>query len=120
MELLNVALGGTLTQHLPEAERHLHTPGAFTDHEVRLEPGSLVARAAGAERLRVRSHHHQGVGRLGDGLVASAWSEPDGVVEAIEAADGRWALGVLWHPEEDEGSVVYPSLVEAAAVGVGA
>ena len=84
MQMLNVALGGTLDQHLPERlghERHRHTPGSFGDHEVRLEPGSLAARAAGGERSAVKSHHHQGVEKLGEGLVATglvarrrAWS----------------------------------------------
>jgi putative glutamine amidotransferase len=114
MQALNVALGGTLVQHLGD-ERHLHTPGAFSDHEVRLEPGSLAARAAGAERLAVKSHHHQGMGRLGEGLRPSGWSVPDDLVEAIELPDpGRFALGVLWHPEEDGRSAVIGTLVEAA------
>jgi putative glutamine amidotransferase len=117
MELLNVALGGTLEQHLTLLDVHRHTPGAFCDHAVRLEPGSLAARAVGAERTEVKSHHHQGVGELGDGLVASGWSEPDGLTEAIELGDGRWALGVLWHPEEDERSRVLGALAaEAGAV----
>jgi putative glutamine amidotransferase len=114
MEVLNVVCGGTLEQHLPEAERHLHTPGHFSDHEVRLEPGSLAARAVGSERVAVRSHHHQGVAELGDGLVASGWSEPDGVIEAAENPDRRYVLGVLWHPEEDVKSSVVASLVEAS------
>ena len=116
MHLLNVALGGSLIQHLPDAlghNDHRHTPGAFSDHEVRLAPGSLAARAIGAERTAVKSHHHQGVDRLGDGIVATGWSEPDGVVEAIELEDRPYALGVLWHPEEDERSRVIGSLVGA-------
>jgi putative glutamine amidotransferase len=123
MELLNVAHGGTLTQHLSDTEVHLHTPGRFSDHEVRLEPGSLAARSVGRERLSVRSHHHQGIARLGDGLVASGWAEPGGAVEAIEAADRRWALGVLWHAEEERASPVIGGLAAAAreqAIGVGA
>jgi putative glutamine amidotransferase len=117
MELLNVALGGTLEQHLTRLDVHRHTPGAFCDHAVRLEPGSLAALAVGAERTEVKSHHHQGVGELGDGLAASGWSEPDGLIETIELRDGRWALGVLWHPEEDERSRVLGALVaEACAV----
>jgi putative glutamine amidotransferase len=123
MEILNVALGGTLVQHLPDtvgSNEHRHTPGAFGDHEVRLEPGSLAARAAGAERLAVRSHHHQGVDELGEGLVASGWSVSDDVVEAIELPSGhRFALGVLWHPEEGDESGVIASLVEAARSEVG-
>jgi putative glutamine amidotransferase len=116
MQILNVALGGTLIQHLDDAigsDRHRHTPGAFGDHEVRLAPGSLAARAAGAERLVVKSHHHQGVDSLGGDLLPTGWSVEDEVVEAIELP-GQFALGVLWHPEEDVASRVIGSLVEAA------
>jgi putative glutamine amidotransferase len=118
MEIMNVALGGTLVQHLDETDRHRHTPGAFGDHEVRLEPGSLVAAAAGAERLTVKSHHHQGVDSLGRALIASGWSVGDDLVEAIELPDHRFALGVLWHPEEGGEGGVIASLVEAARSGV--
>jgi putative glutamine amidotransferase len=113
MQLLNVALGGTLDQSLPDSELHLHTPGRFSDHEVRLDPGSLAARAAGAERITARSHHHQGVERLGDGLVASGWAEPGGTVEAVEAPGRGFVLGILWHAEEEEASTVIGALVEA-------
>jgi putative glutamine amidotransferase len=121
MEVLNVARGGDLIQHLPDAvgnEAHLHTPGTFADHEVRLAPGSLAAEAIGAERTPVKSHHHQGVDELGEGLVASAWSDGDGVVEAIELERGEhpFALGVLWHPEEDQRSRVVAALLEATKV----
>ena len=122
MQMLNVALGGTLHQHLPDVvghSGHLHTPGAFGDHEVRLEPGSLAARAAGAETIVVKSHHHQAVATLGDGLVATGWSQPDELVEAVEIRDaGRFVLGVLWHPEEDDRSAIFGALVEAARNGV--
>ena len=121
MELLNVACGGTLEQNLPDrigSDRHRHTPGAYGDHEVRLEPGSLAARAAGAERLAVKSHHHQGIDRVGEGLIATGWSEPDDVIEAIEVPGRRFALGVLWHPEEDAESTVIGSLADAAREGV--
>jgi putative glutamine amidotransferase len=120
MQILNVAAGGTLAQHLPELvghEDHRHTPGSFGDHEVRLEPGSLAARVVGAERELVKSHHHQALDRLGDELVASGWSVPDQVVEAIERPGHRFALGVLWHPEEDERSRVVGALVEAVREG---
>jgi putative glutamine amidotransferase len=120
MELLNVALGGTLEQELPEAQIHLHTPGEFADHDVRLEPGSLAARAVGSEEVSVRSHHHQGIGQLGAGLVVSGHSVPDGIVEAIELPDRRWALGVLWHAEEEGRSPVIEGLVEAARQKVAA
>ena len=110
MQLLNVAHGGTLEQHLPDrlgSDRHRASPGAFADHEVRLEPGSLAARASAAPgSLTVKSHHHQGVERLGESLVATGWSLPDDVVETIGASGSLLALGVLWHPEEDERSRV--------------
>jgi putative glutamine amidotransferase len=113
MQLLNVACGGTLDQHLDNTDRHRHTPGAFGDHEVRLEPGTLAHRAAGAERVPVKSHHHQGIAELGEGLVATGWADDD-TVEAIELPDRRFALGVLWHPEEDMKSRVIASLVQEA------
>jgi putative glutamine amidotransferase len=106
-----VALGGTLQQHIQRLDVHRHTPGAFCDHAVRLEPGSLAARAVGAERTEVKSHHHQALDELGEGLVVSGWSEPDGLVEAVELPDRRFALGVLWHPEEDEKSQLIKALV---------
>lgn len=114
MEMLNVVRGGTLDPHLATAPAHLETPGTFSTHTVALEPGSLAARASGAERVEVRSHHHQGVGELGEGLVVSGRSEPDGVVEAIELPDHPFALGVLWHTEEDHSSPVVGALVAAA------
>lgn len=115
MQLLNIVRGGTLETHLPTAERHLHTPGVFSDHEVTLEPGSAVARAAGAQSLSVRSHHHQGIGRLGDGLVVSGRSDPDGVIEAIELPGRDHVLGVLWHTEEEEESRLVADLVANAS-----
>jgi putative glutamine amidotransferase len=120
MQTLNVALGGTLVQHLPDlvgSDRHRAQLGAFGEHEVRLEPGSLAARASGAERLRVKSHHHQGLAELGEGLVASGFSEPDRVIEAIELPERRFALGVLWHCEEDERSALFGALVAASRGG---
>jgi putative glutamine amidotransferase len=117
MHMLNVACGGTLVQHLPDLlghEDHRHAPGAFSDHEVRVGSGTLAARAIGAEETAVKSHHHQGVDELGEGLSESGWSTADGVVEAIELPGRAHALGVLWHPEADERSRVVGSLVEAA------
>ncbi len=121
MQMLNVATGGTIAQHLPDDVGHAdhrHTPGTYGDHEVRLEEGSLAARAARAKRLAVKSHHHQGTAELGDGVVATGWAEPDGIVEAIELPACRFALGVLWHPEEDTRSRVVRSLVDAARAEV--
>jgi putative glutamine amidotransferase len=84
-------------------------------HPLRLEPGSLAARAVGAESTEVRGFHHQGVREVGEGLRATAWSDlEDGIVEGIERPDRAFALGVLWHPEEDETSRVIGALVEAA------
>jgi putative glutamine amidotransferase len=120
MHLLNVACGGKLDQHLPDRlghGEHRHTPGSFGDHEVRLEAGSLAARATGTERELVKSHHHQGVRELGEGLEVTGWSEPDGIAEAIELRERAFALGVLWHPEEDERSAVVGALVSAARAG---
>ena len=113
MEMLNVIQGGTLIQHLPGLELHRHTPGAFTDHAVRLEPGSLAERVVGSERTEVKSAHHQGVEELGEGVVATGFAD-DGVVEAIELPDRSFAVGVLWHPEEDERSRVVGALAEEA------
>jgi putative glutamine amidotransferase len=125
MQLLNVARGGDLVQHLPDRlghNEHRHTPGAFIDHEVRLEPGSLAARVVGTERDAVKSHHHQGIGELGEGLIASGWAVKDDVVEALELSEEEhlFALGVLWHPEEQERSRVVGALVEAARAKVNA
>jgi putative glutamine amidotransferase len=114
-QVLNVALGGDLVQHLPEVvghDRHLHTPGEFADHDVRLEPRTRVGTILG-ERAPVKSHHHQAFGRLGGGLREAAWAD-DGTVEAIEDPSRRFAVGVLWHPEEGEDLALFESLVEEA------
>jgi putative glutamine amidotransferase len=119
MQLLNVALGGTLVQHLPEAlgnEAHRTVAGTFSEHHVRLDPESLACSAAGVEGFVVWSHHHQGVDQLGEGLRVTGWSAEDDLPEAIELPGKRFALGVIWHPEEDENSKVIAALVEAARV----
>ena len=117
MQMLNVALGGTLDQHLPDQvghEDHRDTPG-----ELRRPRGAARARLArGACRRRraitVKSHHHQGVDRVAEGLTVSGWSLDDELVEAIELPGQGFVLGVLWHPEEDVKSRVIGALVEAA------
>ncbi|MBA3807409.1 MAG: gamma-glutamyl-gamma-aminobutyrate hydrolase family protein [Solirubrobacterales bacterium] len=119
MQLLNVALGGTLIQHLPEHVghgEHRRVPGSFdgAEHDVKLSEGSLAARAAGEREHVTRSHHHQGVERLGEGLVVSGVSQLDEVPEAIELPDRRFVLGVQWHPEADVHSSVLGALVAAA------
>jgi putative glutamine amidotransferase len=121
MQLINVALGGTLDQHLPESIGsgvHRSTAGTFGTHKVRLAEGTLACGAAGTDGLLVMSHHHQGVDRLGEGLEVSGWSVDDGIFEAIELPDRAFALGVVWHPEEDETSEIIPALVAAARSAV--
>ena len=120
MQLMNVASGGTLIQHLPDSrghEDHRRAIGTFdgADHDVRLAPGSLAARAAGETRHATKSHHHQGVDRVGEGLVVTGWAELDDLPEALERPDRRFALGVQWHPEADETSRLIAALVEEAA-----
>jgi putative glutamine amidotransferase len=115
MEVLNVVYGGSIEQHLPDIlghKEHRHTPGTYADHEVLLEPGSLAARAAGAERTPVKSHHHQGIKEVGDGLKATGWATEDDAIEALEDPSRRFVLGVLWHPEEDEKSRLIEALVK--------
>jgi putative glutamine amidotransferase len=113
MEMRNVIQGGTLNQHIPDLELHRHTPGVFSDHRVRLDAGSLAARVVGAEHTEVKSAHHQGLEQLGEGVVASGYAD-DGLVEAVELPDRTFAVGVLWHPEEDERSRVVGALVNEA------
>jgi putative glutamine amidotransferase len=115
-QVLNVARGGDLVQHLPDVlggdERHKHTPGVFADHDVRVEPSSKVGGLVG-DRAPVKSHHHQGYGRIGDGLREVAWAD-DGTVEALEDPDKRFAVGVLWHPEAGEDFALFKALVDEA------
>jgi putative glutamine amidotransferase len=120
MQLINVAFGGTLRQHLPEDlghEEHRPAVGSFddADHDVRLTAGSLAARAAGEEIHVAKSHHHQGVAEIGEGLEVTGVSMLDDLPEAIEAPGHRFVLGVQWHPEADERSRVVDALVEHAA-----
>jgi putative glutamine amidotransferase len=120
MQLINVALGGTLLQHLPERyghHEHRRVPGSFdgAEHDVVLSEGSLAARATGEIHHTTKSHHHQGVDRLGEGLIVSGVSTLDELAEAIELPDAQFVLGVQWHPEADIASSVVGALVEAAA-----
>ncbi len=114
-EVLNVLRGGDLVQHLPDVvgdERHKHTPGVFADHDVDVKDESRLGRILG-NRAPVKSHHHQGVGRVGTGLVATAWAD-DGTVEGLEDPTRSFALGVLWHPEEHEDGALFRELVAEA------
>lgn len=114
-QVLNVARGGDLVQHLPEVvgdEKHKHTPGTFADHDVTFEAGTRLAALLG-ERAPVKSHHHQGFGLIGDGLRVAAHAE-DGTIEAVEDPSHRFAFGVLWHPEAGEDLKLFEGLVNAA------
>ena len=109
MQIMNVARGGTLSQHLPDDlghEDHRRSLGSFddADHDVRLVPGSLAARAAGETLHATKSHHHQGIAALGTGLEVTGHATLDDLPEAIELPRRRFALGVQWPPEADEAS----------------
>ncbi|MGY4980276.1 gamma-glutamyl-gamma-aminobutyrate hydrolase family protein [Streptomyces sp. 900105755] len=111
MQLLNVALGGTLVQHI---DGHAEVPGVFGRHPVKPVPGTLYAGTV-PEEASVPTFHHQAVDRLGAGLVASAYAA-DGTVEAVELPAGHgWVLGVQWHPEMGEDLRVMRALVTAAS-----
>jgi putative glutamine amidotransferase len=114
-QVLNVARGGDLVQHLPEVvghEEHKHTPGVFADHDVAIDPATRLGSLVG-EHAPVKSHHHQGFGRLGEGLRESARAD-DGTVEALEDPSKRFAIGVLWHPEAGEDAALFEALVAEA------
>ncbi|ATZ27670.1 gamma-glutamyl-gamma-aminobutyrate hydrolase family protein [Streptomyces lavendulae] len=111
MQALNVALGGTLVQHI---DGHVHTPGVTSWHPVRPVAGTRYAELV-PEVAEVPTYHHQAVEQLGRGLVVSAYAE-DGTVEAIEDPDrSKWVVGVQWHPERDKDTRVMADLIEAAA-----
>lgn len=123
MQLINVALGGTLQQHLPERlghGEHRRVIGSFdgSEHDVALVEDSLAARAAGELAHVTRSHHHQGLDRLGEGLVVSGRSTLDDLPEAIELPHRRFVLGVQWHPEADTASTVIGAFVAAATARI--
>jgi gamma-glutamyl-gamma-aminobutyrate hydrolase PuuD len=112
VEVLNVVRGGDLVQHLPDVvghEEHRAVAGEFSDHPVRVDPSSRIESVRGV----VKSHHHQGLGRLGEGLREVAWAE-DGIIEAVEDPGKPFVVGVLWHPEAGEDLQLFEQLVEAA------
>ena len=114
-QVLNIARGGDLVQHLPDEvgdEKHKHNPGVFSDHDVDVKAESRLGSLLG-DRAPVKSHHHQGFGRVGDGLVETAWAE-DGTLEALEDPDKRFAVGVLWHPEAGDDAALFRALVDEA------
>jgi len=115
MQLLTVLCGGTLHQHLPDVvghEGHRPAPGVYADHPVRIAPDSQLAGILG-ESATVKSYHHQGIATVGELTNQTAWAEDD-TIEAIEVEGRRFALGVLWHPEQDDDPRLFQALVEAA------
>jgi gamma-glutamyl-gamma-aminobutyrate hydrolase PuuD len=115
-QVLNVVRGGDLVQHLPEIvgdERHKERLGEFSEHEVAVSSDSRLGALLG-DRSPVKSSHHQGFGRVGEKLVATAWAD-DGTIEAVEDPSQRFALGVLWHPEEGEDAALFRAFVDEAS-----
>jgi putative glutamine amidotransferase len=103
-QLINVAFGGTLYQdirtQLPQAQAHVTSAYEKNMHEMRIEPGSGLARLyPGMERTRINSIHHQSIKALGRNLAVEARSEPDGIVEAIRSSGKSYVFAVQWHPE---------------------
>jgi putative glutamine amidotransferase len=119
MQLLNVARGGTLCQHLPAGAGHTPAPGTFGSHPVKVAAGTRLAGILGADgsAVEVPTAHHQSIDRLGDGLVVTAWAE-DGVIEAVERNDGGdpFLVAVQWHPEAGTDPRLIEALVAASAV----
>jgi gamma-glutamyl-gamma-aminobutyrate hydrolase PuuD len=117
MQLLNVAHGGTLVQHLPDLvghEGHNPTPGAFSEHVVRIDEASLLHKLLGWDRRSVPTHHHQAIDRVAGGLSAVAWAE-DGTIEGIEDRSRQFVVGVQWHAEAGDDPALFEALVDAAA-----
>jgi putative glutamine amidotransferase len=119
MQVMNIARGGTLIQHLPDSvghEDHRRTLGSFenADHDVRLADGSLALQAAGEKLHSTKSHHHQAIDRLGEGFEVTGWATIDDLPETIEDPSRRFALGVQWHPEADVESQLIAALVDRA------
>jgi putative glutamine amidotransferase len=116
LQVLNVARGGDLVQHLPEQvghEEHRAVKGVFSDHGVKVDDASRLGAVLGGDVPAVKSHHHQGLGRVGTGLRETAWAD-DGTVEAVEDPDKRFAVGVLWHPEAGDDAKLFEALVAEA------
>jgi gamma-glutamyl-gamma-aminobutyrate hydrolase PuuD len=114
-QVLNVARGGNLVQHLPETlgnEAHRETPGVFSEHPVQVDPDSRLGGILGSS-VDVKSHHHQGYGEVGEGLRVVARAD-DGTIEALEDPERRFAVGVLWHPEAGEDAALFEALVAEA------
>jgi putative glutamine amidotransferase len=118
MHVLNVARGGTLTQHLPDRvgnDSHRPDPVKLAVHDVQLSAASRVGRALNASTASVPGGHHQAINRIGSGLLTVAWTQ-DQVVEAVELQGHAFGVGVQWHPEEASDLVIFDALVTAASV----
>lgn len=119
MQMLNVACGGTLHQHIPDLVGHHHHSGddkGFGRHRVRVTAGTTVLSILpdGGEYFEVPTHHHQAADRVGDGLIAVAWAD-DGVIEAVESVSpDDFAVGVQWHPEQGTDFRLFSALIAAA------
>jgi gamma-glutamyl-gamma-aminobutyrate hydrolase PuuD len=122
IQVINVVMGGTLHQHVPDLvghHGHAPAPGRYGAHPVRIAAGSELARILGRTQVDgVPTQHHQALDRLGDGLIATAWSG-DGLVEAVEldAPGCPFAVGVQWHPEAADDLSLFSALVAAAVAG---
>jgi gamma-glutamyl-gamma-aminobutyrate hydrolase PuuD len=127
MQMINVALGGTLHEHIEHEQVEAQRSGTFADvrlHTLPLDAESLAQRVLGRDEIEVLCMHHQAPDRIGEGLRVTARAE-DGIVEAIELGGDSFMLGVLWHPEQmlDRGPLqarLYESLVDAAHARVDA
>jgi putative glutamine amidotransferase len=120
LQVINVALGGTLHQHLPDLvghDGHSPDPRGYGTHKVSIAPGSRLAGLLGQSEAAVPTHHHQAVGRLADGLVAVAWTD-DGVIEAAEPTESGGLMSLVaavqWHPEAGDDPSLFTALVAAA------
>ncbi len=121
-QLLNVALGGTLVQHIPDEVRDAlaheqPNPRTEAGHKVRVTPGTLLHRIVGTDELPVNSAHHQAVGEVAPEVVIDAVA-PDGVIEGIEDPRQKFCIGVQWHPEydiSDGDALLFAAFVAAAA-----
>jgi gamma-glutamyl-gamma-aminobutyrate hydrolase PuuD len=115
LQIINVALGGSLHQHLPDVtghDGHQPSPGVFGAVDVSIEPGTRTAGLIGP-RVRVSCHHHQALARLAPGLTVTGRAD-DGTVEAVEVTGPAFAVGVQWHPEENrQDTRLFTALVEA-------
>jgi putative glutamine amidotransferase len=123
MQIMNVAFGGALVQDLigPDGTNiHRRRPGALDAvNHIALEEGSLVARVTGEQMHVAPCHHHQAVERIGEGLRVVGRAVEDDLPEAIEATDGRWLLGVQWHPEAEDKSAIMAAFVAVATARCG-